>query len=121
MAKRVPIHTISFNCSDSEANQFLYDLAQTTDGRYHIFADRGNPVGQSEVWQVGHLVLVVSVMEMMMVMGRAGNNSALDVDDGDNGVGEDDYSDHVEGFVMLPLMMMMMMMTVVMVTEVRII
>ncbi|KAJ8407275.1 hypothetical protein AAFF_G00278490 [Aldrovandia affinis] len=33
----VPIHTISFNCKDPEANRFLHDLAQETGGRYHRF------------------------------------------------------------------------------------
>ena len=30
----VPIHTISFNCADSEANEFLAKLAAETGGRY---------------------------------------------------------------------------------------
>ena len=29
----VPIHTISFNCADTEANQFLCQLAAETGGR----------------------------------------------------------------------------------------
>ncbi|KAJ8351781.1 hypothetical protein SKAU_G00232570 [Synaphobranchus kaupii] len=33
----VPVHTISFNCKDPEANHFLYQLAQETGGRYHCF------------------------------------------------------------------------------------
>ena len=30
---RLPLHTISFNCADSQANQFLAQLASTTGGR----------------------------------------------------------------------------------------
>ncbi len=33
----VPIHTIAFNCQDQTANQFLYDLAKQTGGRFHAF------------------------------------------------------------------------------------
>ncbi|XP_036401419.1 von Willebrand factor A domain-containing protein 3B-like [Megalops cyprinoides] len=33
----VPVHTISFNCKDMEANRFLYTLAQETGGRYHCY------------------------------------------------------------------------------------
>ena len=33
----VPIHTIAFNCQDQSANQFLYDLAKQTGGRFHAF------------------------------------------------------------------------------------
>ena len=52
MQNRVPIHTISFNCNDHEANQFLYDLAQATEGRYHYFSEGGVPVEQPDSWQV---------------------------------------------------------------------
>ena len=52
MQNRVPIHTISFNCNDTEANQFLYDLAQATEGRYHYFSEKGCPVDEPEAWQV---------------------------------------------------------------------
>ena len=31
--ENIPIHTISFNCTDPEANQFLYQLAHKTKGR----------------------------------------------------------------------------------------
>lgn len=33
----MPIHTISFNCNDTEANKFLSQLARETSGRYHYF------------------------------------------------------------------------------------
>ena len=38
----VPVHTISFNCYDSEANQFLADLARVTNGRFHAFSSSGD-------------------------------------------------------------------------------
>lgn len=55
MQKRVPVHTISFNCHDSDANQFLYDLAQATEGRYHYFSDNGTPPDQPDAWEVRSL------------------------------------------------------------------
>jgi hypothetical protein len=33
----IPIHTIAFNCQDQNANQFLFDLAKITGGRFHAF------------------------------------------------------------------------------------
>ncbi len=38
---KIPIHTISFNCTDREANLFLSQLAETTGGRYHCFSESG--------------------------------------------------------------------------------
>jgi hypothetical protein len=38
---RVPIHTISFNCNDADANKFLSQLAKETGGRYHYFNENG--------------------------------------------------------------------------------
>ncbi|XP_068124266.1 von Willebrand factor A domain-containing protein 3B isoform X2 [Hyperolius riggenbachi] len=32
-----PIHTISFNCDDTEANNFLYELSSKTGGRFHSY------------------------------------------------------------------------------------
>ena len=52
MQNLVPIHTISFNCNDKDANQFLYDLAQATEGRYHYFSENCSPVEQPDAWQV---------------------------------------------------------------------
>uniref|UniRef100_A0A8D2MT37 VWFA domain-containing protein n=1 Tax=Zonotrichia albicollis TaxID=44394 RepID=A0A8D2MT37_ZONAL len=34
---KIPIHTVSFNCDDIEANTFLYDLSTTTQGRFHYY------------------------------------------------------------------------------------
>ena len=37
LLNQVPIHTISFNCADTEANQFLCQLAAETGGRQVMF------------------------------------------------------------------------------------
>ncbi|XP_070554779.1 von Willebrand factor A domain-containing protein 3B-like [Ptychodera flava] len=42
LQQKVPIHTISFNCADAEANQFLAQLAADTGGRYHYFSEEGS-------------------------------------------------------------------------------
>ncbi len=34
---KIPIHAISFNCNDKEANEFLGQLAKETNGRYHYY------------------------------------------------------------------------------------
>ncbi|CAM5078178.1 unnamed protein product [Natator depressus] len=34
---KVPIHTISFNCDDTEANKFLHELSTETGGRFHYY------------------------------------------------------------------------------------
>ncbi|CAG5130703.1 unnamed protein product [Candidula unifasciata] len=44
-------HTISFNCNDTEANTFLYDLAKVTGGRYHCFSQNGHLVDQPQAWE----------------------------------------------------------------------
>lgn len=41
MQNRIPIHTISFNCNDVTANQFLCELASVTRGRFHYFNETG--------------------------------------------------------------------------------
>ncbi|KAL4230601.1 Von Willebrand factor A [Mactra antiquata] len=52
MQHSVPVHTISFNCNDSDANQFMYDLARATGGRYHYFSEKGVDVeGQPESFE----------------------------------------------------------------------
>lgn len=35
---QIPIHTISFNCDDTEANSFLYELSSKTCGRFHTYS-----------------------------------------------------------------------------------
>ncbi|XP_033915842.1 von Willebrand factor A domain-containing protein 3B [Melopsittacus undulatus] len=34
---KVPIHTVSFNCDDIEANKFLHELSTETEGRFHYY------------------------------------------------------------------------------------
>ncbi|RUS89184.1 hypothetical protein EGW08_003063, partial [Elysia chlorotica] len=60
MQKHIPVHTISFNCNDSDANHFLndsdanhflYGLAEATGGRYHYFSEAGPPVDQPDSWE----------------------------------------------------------------------
>ncbi|KFP28792.1 von Willebrand factor A domain-containing protein 3B, partial [Colius striatus] len=34
---KIPIHTVSFNCDDREANKFLYELSTRTEGRFHYY------------------------------------------------------------------------------------
>ncbi|XP_075053819.1 von Willebrand factor A domain-containing protein 3B [Mixophyes fleayi] len=35
--KQIPVHTIAFNCDDTEANRFLYQLSSKTGGRFHSY------------------------------------------------------------------------------------
>ncbi|NWU66865.1 VWA3B protein, partial [Pterocles burchelli] len=35
--RKIPIHTVSFNCDDTEANKFLYKLSTETGGRFHYY------------------------------------------------------------------------------------
>nr|XP_056718144.1 von Willebrand factor A domain-containing protein 3B [Euleptes europaea] len=37
LERKIPIHTISFNCDDTEANKFLHQLANETGGRFHYY------------------------------------------------------------------------------------
>ncbi|KAM4904384.1 LOW QUALITY PROTEIN: von Willebrand factor A domain-containing protein 3B [Sylvia borin] len=34
---KIPVHTVSFNCDDTEANKFLYELSTKTGGRFHYY------------------------------------------------------------------------------------
>lgn len=34
---KIPIHTVSFNCDDTEANKFLHELSTRTGGRFHYY------------------------------------------------------------------------------------
>jgi len=49
---QVPVHTISFNCADKEANEFLYKLAKDTGGRYHYYNEDGILLDGPEPWEV---------------------------------------------------------------------
>ncbi|XP_064931564.1 von Willebrand factor A domain-containing protein 3B isoform X5 [Columba livia] len=35
--RKIPIHTVSFNCDDIEANNFLYKLSTETGGKFHYY------------------------------------------------------------------------------------
>ncbi|CAB4013416.1 Hypothetical predicted protein, partial [Paramuricea clavata] len=43
----IPIHTISFNCSDGAANEFLCKLTELTNARFHYFSENGSVGGES--------------------------------------------------------------------------
>lgn len=51
MRPSVPIHTIAFNCNDEEANNFLYQLASLTGGRYHYYMDSDYNIQPPESWK----------------------------------------------------------------------
>ncbi|XP_077152982.1 von Willebrand factor A domain-containing protein 3B isoform X2 [Ranitomeya variabilis] len=38
IVNQIPIHTISFNCDDTEANSFLYEISSKTGGRFHTYS-----------------------------------------------------------------------------------
>ncbi len=52
MHPKVPIHTISFNCSDREANEFLCELAKESGGRFHYWSENGLDLEGPEPWEV---------------------------------------------------------------------
>ncbi|XP_061482908.1 von Willebrand factor A domain-containing protein 3B isoform X3 [Rhineura floridana] len=37
LQRNIPVHTVSFNCDDTEANKFLHALASKTGGRFHYY------------------------------------------------------------------------------------
>ena len=39
LQKSIPVHCISFNCNDREANDFLALLSSDTGGRYHYYQE----------------------------------------------------------------------------------
>ncbi|XP_046893175.1 von Willebrand factor A domain-containing protein 3B-like isoform X2 [Hypomesus transpacificus] len=54
----IPVHTISFNCDDQEANDFLLHLARETQGRFHCYhpATQGSPLPQHNESEDIHLL-----------------------------------------------------------------
>lgn len=64
MNPSVPIHTIAFNCNDEEANCFLYQLANSTRGRYHYYTDNDYDVEPPESWKVSHFLSLYGVMQV---------------------------------------------------------
>lgn len=63
MNPSVPIHTIAFNCNDEEANCFLYQLANSTRGRYHYYTDNDYDVEPPESWKVSHFLSLYGIMQ----------------------------------------------------------
>ncbi|KAL8616726.1 hypothetical protein ACOMHN_017764 [Nucella lapillus] len=64
MQKQVPIHTISFNCHDNDANHFLHDLAHATGARYHRYSQQGSQsAGQPHAWQSEDVKLLQDELE----------------------------------------------------------
>ncbi|VDP85669.1 unnamed protein product [Echinostoma caproni] len=55
----LPIHTVSFNCSDPEANQFLKQLAQITGGRFHCFSHEPRHPADADPWELPEDTLIV--------------------------------------------------------------
>ncbi|XP_029651677.1 von Willebrand factor A domain-containing protein 3B-like [Octopus sinensis] len=52
MYPTIPVHTVSFNCNDVEANEFLCQLAQLTDGRYrHYNCNTGPHLCRPHCWK----------------------------------------------------------------------
>lgn len=49
------MHSISFNCADKEANQFLYDLARATGGRFHYYSENGMDIEGPQPWEVDRI------------------------------------------------------------------
>ncbi|XP_013387557.1 von Willebrand factor A domain-containing protein 3B [Lingula anatina] len=60
----VPLHTISFNCSDKEANQFLCQLAKDTGGRYHYYSEHGQDPDNPSPWESEDIRLLRKELEL---------------------------------------------------------
>ena len=66
---KVPIHTISFNCRDSDANSFLCQLAEDTGARFHYYQENGADLDGPEPWEVrgftNHIICQCGRMSMI--------------------------------------------------------
>ncbi|GAA53238.1 von Willebrand factor A domain-containing protein 3B [Clonorchis sinensis] len=51
LQSRIPIHAISFNCQDPEANQFLLDLAKESGGRFQYFTLTKKAPETADQWE----------------------------------------------------------------------
>ncbi|KAK2176319.1 hypothetical protein NP493_671g01028 [Ridgeia piscesae] len=51
---KIPVHTISFNCADRDANDFLCQLARDTRGRFHYYSENGIDPEGPEPWEAAH-------------------------------------------------------------------
>ncbi|KAF7232805.1 hypothetical protein EG68_07892, partial [Paragonimus skrjabini miyazakii] len=58
LINRIPIHTVSFNCADKKANQFLFDLAKESCGRFHYFSDTSKHPASADQWESEDLRLL---------------------------------------------------------------
>lgn len=65
---QVPVHTISFNCADKEANEFLYQLAKDTGGRYHYYNEDGILLDGPEPWEVGGFINIIFLKKNCSVL-----------------------------------------------------
>ncbi len=72
MHPKVPIHTISFNCSDREANEFLCELAKESGGRFHYWSENGLDLEGPEPWEVR-----TNILEIMKKTTNYGENNPL--------------------------------------------
>ena len=54
---KIPVHTISFNCADKDANEFLCQLAHETKGRFHYYSENGIDPEGPEPWEVRNGVI----------------------------------------------------------------
>nr|XP_047126678.1 von Willebrand factor A domain-containing protein 3B isoform X2 [Hydra vulgaris] len=52
----IPIHSISYNCDDEQANGFLYELSRKTSGRYHCFFENEFSIGEKFQSEDLHLI-----------------------------------------------------------------
>jgi hypothetical protein len=62
MNTKIPIHTISFNCNDTQANDFLKNLANETNGRYHYFNENGwdaDPTGAVPYQVISNIIVKI--------------------------------------------------------------
>ncbi|CAD5114251.1 DgyrCDS3392 [Dimorphilus gyrociliatus] len=63
LCSKVPVHSISFNCADKEANQFLYDLARATGGRFHYYSENGIDIDGPQPWESEDIRLLRQELE----------------------------------------------------------
>ncbi|ELT91033.1 hypothetical protein CAPTEDRAFT_168755 [Capitella teleta] len=63
LQQNIPIHTISFNCADREANEFLCQLAKDTGGRFHYYSEEGIDPNGPEPWESEDVRLLKKEMD----------------------------------------------------------
>ncbi|KAM3936128.1 von Willebrand factor A domain-containing protein 3B [Leptodactylus fuscus] len=60
---QIPIHTISFNCDDVEANSFLYELSSKTGGRFHTYTSNDKDSEAPQPFVSEDIQLLISEIE----------------------------------------------------------